>query len=60
MNKKKKNDRKDRKYTKDIEYHYYEGYWSKVPDFSFLSDFTVSLRIFNTTSKYRTCMRKRN
>jgi hypothetical protein len=36
--KKKKNDRKDRKYTKGIEYHYYEGMWSKVPDFTFLSE----------------------
>ncbi len=36
--KKKKNDRKNRKYTKGIEYHYYEGMWSKVPDFTFLSE----------------------
>jgi len=36
--KKKKNDRKNHKYVKGIEFHYYEGNWSQVPDFTFLSE----------------------
>jgi hypothetical protein len=36
--KKKKNDRKKGAYKKGIEYHYYEGNWSKVPDFTFLTE----------------------
>jgi len=36
--KKKKNERKYGRYLKGIAYHYYEGNFSKVPDFTFLSE----------------------
>ena len=36
--KKRKIERKNHLYSKGIEYHYYEGMWSKVPDFNLLSE----------------------